>query len=171
MSSLNRVTLIGRLGKDPEVRTFQSGGRVVSFSLATSERWKDRDGNQQEKTTWHSIAVFNEKLGEIAERFLKKGSLVFVEGMLTEEKWTDKDGQERKTAKIVLRPFNGQIVLLPNGSSDRDEERGERSGGTPHRESSWDSGGGRAGGEKGGTYTHPAGSNRGSREFDDDVPF
>ncbi len=112
MSSINKVTLIGRLGKDPEVRNFQNGGKVVNFSLATSERWKDRDGNQKEKTEWHNVAVFNEHYAGIAERFLRKGSLVYIEGKLQTRKWQDQSGNDRYSTEVVLPPFKGEIVLL-----------------------------------------------------------
>jgi single-strand DNA-binding protein len=112
MSSLNKVTLIGRLGKDPEVRNFQNGGKVVNFSLATFERWKDRDGNQKEKTEWHNIAVTNEKLADIAERYLRKGSLVCLEGKLQTRKWQDQSGNDRYSTEVVLPPFKGELVML-----------------------------------------------------------
>jgi single-strand DNA-binding protein len=112
MSSLNKVTLIGRLGKDPEVRNFQNGGKVVNFSIATSERWKDRDGNPKEKTEWHNIAVTNEKLADIAERYLRKGSLVCLEGKLQTRKWQDQSGNDRYSTEVVLPPFKGELVLL-----------------------------------------------------------
>lgn len=112
MSSLNKVTLIGRLGKDPEVRNFQNGGKVVNFSLATSERWKDRDGNQKEKTEWHNVAVFNEHLVGIAERYLRKGSLVYLEGQLQTRKWQDQSGNDRFSTEVALPAYRGAIVLL-----------------------------------------------------------
>lgn len=112
MSSVNKVTILGRLGKDPEIRSFQNGGKVVNLSVATSERFKDRDGNQQERTEWHSVAIFNDKLGEIAERYLRKGALVYLEGQLQTRKWQDQSGQDRYSTEIVLRPFRGEIVLL-----------------------------------------------------------
>ncbi len=112
MSSLNKVTLIGRLGKDPEVRNFQNGGKVVNFSLATSERWKGRDGNEKEKTEWHNIAITNEKLADIAERYLRKGSLVCLEGKLQTRKWQDQSGNDRYSTEVVLPPFKGELVLL-----------------------------------------------------------
>ena len=112
MSSVNKVTLLGRLGKDPEARNFQNGGRVVNFSVATSERYKDRDGNQQEKTEWHNVAIFNEKLGEVAERFLRKGAQVYLEGQLQTRKWQDQSGQDRVMTEVVLPRFGGAIALI-----------------------------------------------------------
>ena len=111
MSSVNKVTLLGRLGKDPEVRNFQNGGKVVNFSLATSERWKDSDGNQKERTEWHNVAIFNEKLGEIAERYLRKGAQIYLEGRLETRKWQDQSGNDRYTTEVVLR-HRGEIALI-----------------------------------------------------------
>ena len=112
MSSVNKVTLLGRLGKDPETRNFQNGGKVVNFSVATSERYKDRDGNQQEKTEWHSVAIFNERLGEIAEKYLRKGAQVYLEGQLQTRKWQDQSGQDRYSTEIVLPKFRGELQLI-----------------------------------------------------------
>jgi single-strand DNA-binding protein len=112
MSSLNKVTLIGRLGKDPEVLNFQNGGKVVNFSLATSERWKDRDGNPKEKTEWHNIAVTNEKLADIAERYLRKGALVYIEGQMQTRKWQDQSGNDRYSTEVALPAYRGAIVML-----------------------------------------------------------
>ena len=112
MAGVNKVILVGRLGRDPEIRNFQNGGRVVNLRLATSERFKDREGNQQERTEWHSVAIFNEKLGEIAEKYLRKGSEVYVEGQLETRKWQDQAGADRYTTEIVLRQFRGEIALL-----------------------------------------------------------
>jgi single-strand DNA-binding protein len=120
MSSVNKVTLLGRLGKDPEVRNFQNGGKVVNFSLATSERWKDSDGNQKERTEWHNVAIFNEKLGEVAEKFLRKGAQVYLEGRLETRKWQDQSGNDRYTTEVVLR-HRGEIALIGgkgDGNSD-----------------------------------------------------
>src|SRR5829696_3311540 len=105
MAGVNKVIVLGRLGKDPEVRNFQNGGKVVNLRLATSERYKDREGNQQERTEWHAVAIFNEKLGEIAEKYLRKGSEVYIEGQIESRKYTDKDGQEREITEIVLSRF------------------------------------------------------------------
>jgi single-strand DNA-binding protein len=112
MSSVNKVILLGRLGKDPETRNFQNGGKVVNFSVATSERWKDSDGNQKERTEWHNVAIFNEKLGEIAEKFLRKGAQVYLEGRLETRKWQDQSGQDRLTTEVVLPRFGGAITLI-----------------------------------------------------------
>jgi single-strand DNA-binding protein len=112
MSSVNKVTLLGRLGKDPEVRNFQNGGKVVNFSLATSERWKDSDNNQKERTEWHNVAIFNEHLAGIAEKFLRKGAQVYLEGRLETRKWLDQSGNDRYSTEVVLPRFGGAITLI-----------------------------------------------------------
>lgn len=124
MSGVNKVIILGRLGRDPESRNFQNGGRVVNLRLATSERYKDREGNMQERTEWHSVAIFNEKLGEIAERYLRKGSEVYIEGALETRKWQDQSGQERYQTEIVLRQFRGELALVGGrGNADPPAEQ------------------------------------------------
>ena len=123
--SVNKVIFIGNLGKDPEVRTMQNGGKVVSFGIATSEHWKDKtNGERKERTEWHRVAIFNEGLVGIAERFLKKGSKVYLEGQLETRKYQDKDGQDRYTTEVVLRQFRGELTLLDakkaDGAADHD---------------------------------------------------
>ena len=111
--SVNKVILIGNLGRDPEVRTFQNGGKVCNFSIATSETWKDRNtGERQERTNWHNISIFNEPLGQIAEQFLRKGSKVYIEGQLETRKWQDQAGNDRYTTEVVLRQYRGELTLL-----------------------------------------------------------
>jgi single-strand DNA-binding protein len=111
--SLNKATLIGNLGKDPEIRSFQNGGRVVHLSIATSENWKDKDsGERKERTEWHHVSVMSEGLVSIAEKYLKKGAKVYVEGQLETRKWTDKEGHERHTTEIILRPYRGHLIML-----------------------------------------------------------
>ena len=118
---------MGNLGRDPEARNMQSGGKVVSFSIATSETWNDKaSGERKEKHQWHRIAIFNEKLGEIAEKYLKKGSKVYLEGQIETRKYTDKDGQERETTEIVLGRFKGELTLLDSRGGG---EAGEGGGG------------------------------------------
>jgi single-strand DNA-binding protein len=112
MSSVNKVIILGRLGKDPEVRNFQNGGKVVNFSVATSERWKDSDGNQKERTEWHNVAIFNEHLACVAEKFLRKGAQVYLEGHLETRKWQDQSGQDRYTTEVVLRQYRGELQLI-----------------------------------------------------------
>lgn len=114
--SVNKVILIGNLGRDPEVRTMQDGGKIVSFSLATSETWKDRSGERQEKTEWHKVAIFNERLAEIAERYLRKGSKVYLEGALQTRKWTGNDSAEKYTTEVVLGKFRGELTMLDGHS-------------------------------------------------------
>ena len=111
--SVNKVILIGRLGADPEVRTFQNGGKVSNLRVATSEQWKDRNtGERQERTQWHSVAIFNEPLGRIAEQYLRKGSQVYLEGQLETRKWQDQSGQDRYSTEVTLRPYNSTLTML-----------------------------------------------------------
>ena len=111
--TLNKVELIGHLGKDPEIRSFQNGGKAASFTIATSESWKDKaSGDRKERTEWHRISILNEGLVTVAEKYLTKGSKVYIEGKLETRKWSDKDGQERYTTEIVLRPYGGELILL-----------------------------------------------------------
>ena len=118
--SVNKVILIGNLGRDPEVRSFQNGSKVVNLRLATTENWRDKNsGERKERTEWHSVAIFNEAIGKIAEQYLRKGSTVYVEGQLETRKWQDQSGADRYTTEIVLRPYNGALTLL--GGSDRDD--------------------------------------------------
>src|SRR5690554_5143286 len=111
--SVNKVILIGNLGKDPEIRTFQNGGRVARFPLATSETWKERNtGERREKTEWHSISITNDALVGVCERFLRKGSKVYLEGQLETRKWQDQNGQDRYSTEVVLKPFRGELTML-----------------------------------------------------------
>ncbi|MFN5759254.1 MAG: single-stranded DNA-binding protein, partial [Sphingomonadaceae bacterium] len=110
--SVNKVILVGNLGKDPEARSMNNGGEVVSFTLATSETWNDRDGNRQEKTEWHNIVIFNENLGKVAKNYLRKGQKAYLEGQLQTRKWTDQNGNDRYTTEVVLQRFRGELVLL-----------------------------------------------------------
>ena len=128
---LNRCEFIGRLGRDLEVRNLPSGGRVVNFSLAVSERWTDKSGERKEKTTWVPVVIWDDKLGEIAERYLRKGSKCYIAGAFTTRKWTDQDGQERYTTEVVLQKFRGELVLLDGRDSSpdqpaREQRRGQR---------------------------------------------
>jgi single-strand DNA-binding protein len=120
--SVNRVILVGNLGKDPEIRSFANGGRVASFSIATSESWK-KDGEKKERTEWHRISVLNDKLVDIVAKYIKKGAKVYIEGQLETRKWTDKDGAEKYTTEVVLRPFKGEITMLDSkgGKVEHDE--------------------------------------------------
>lgn len=120
MAGLNRVILCGRLGADPEVRSFSNGGKVVNLRLATSETWKDKaSGEKKERTEWHSVAIFNEGIAGVAERFLKKGSEVLIEGQLETRKWQDQSGNDRYSTEVVIRPFGGSLTLVGGrGSGD-----------------------------------------------------
>lgn len=120
MSSVNKVMLLGNLGRDPEVRATQASQKIVSLRVATAERWKDQSGQQQERTEWHSVVIFNERLADVAERYLTKGSQVYLEGQLQTRKWTDQSGQERYSTEVVLSKFRGELVLL-GGRSDGGE--------------------------------------------------
>ncbi|MEJ7776506.1 MAG: single-stranded DNA-binding protein [Sphingomicrobium sp.] len=162
MAGVNKVILVGNLGKDPESRTFANGGKVVSFSLATSENWKDRNsGERKEKTEWHNISIFNEGLAGVAERFLRKGSKVYVEGQLETRKWQDQSGNDRYTTDVVLRNFNSSMVLL--------DAKGEGGGGARS-----DDEGGFGGSAYGGGGSKPQSRPQPAAfdsDLDDDVPF
>lgn len=113
MASVNKVILIGNLGRDPEVRSMQSGDKIVNLSVATSESWKDKtSGERKEKSEWHRVVIFNQGIAKVAESYLKKGSKVYLEGQLETRKWTDKDGVEKYSTEVVLRPFRGELVML-----------------------------------------------------------
>ena len=119
MASVNKVTLIGRLGADPEVKSFQSGGKVCNLRLATSESWKDKaTGERKEKAEFHSVVIFNDGIGRVAEQYCKKGSKVYLEGALQTRKWQDKDGQDRYSTEIVLQRFRGELTLLDSKRDD-----------------------------------------------------
>lgn len=184
--SVNKVILVGNLGRDPESRSFQNGGKVVNLRIATSESWKDRNtGERKEKTEWHSVAIFNEGLANVAERFLRKGSKVYIEGALQTRKWQDAQGQDKYSTEIVLQGFNSVLTMLdgaPGGG-------GGGGGGSRGGGDDWGSGGGDAfagqsssrGGGSGGGFG--GGSGGGARsggqgggssfpdDLDDDVPF
>ena len=123
--SVNKVILVGNLGRDPESRSFQNGGKVVNLRIATSETWKDRNsGERREKTEWHSVAIFNEGLANTAERYLRKGSKVYLEGQLQTRKWQDQAGNDRYATEVVLQGFQAQLVLLDRRDGDDDGDRG-----------------------------------------------
>jgi single-strand DNA-binding protein len=170
--SVNKVILIGNLGKDPEARSMGNGGEVVSFSIATSENWNDKQsGERREKTEWHNIVIFNENLGRIAKQYLRKGSSVYVEGQLQTRKWTDKDNNDRYTTEIVLQRFRGELTLL--GSRDGGGQGGGNQGGGQSGGNNWGNEGGGGGSQFGGGSSG-GGSGGGSpfdSDLDDDVPF
>ena len=160
MSSLNKTMLIGNVGADPEIRSFQNGGKVANLRIATSETWKDKNtGEKQERTEWHTVAVFNEGLVGVIERFVKKGSKLYIEGQLQTRKWQDQSGNDRWSTEVVLKPFNGTLVLLgdPKGNSG-DGTYGAENG----RQSSqaFENTGGTGGAETGAFD-----------DIDDDIPF
>jgi single-strand DNA-binding protein len=164
--SVNKVILVGNLGRDPEVRSFPNGGKVVNLRIATSETWRDKQsGERKERTEWHSVAIFNENLGRIAEQYLRKGSTVYIEGQLETRKWQDQSGQDRYSTEVVLRQFRGELTLLGGrgegggaGAGGDYDDRGAPDRGPSDRGSS--SGGGRSGYGGGG-----------SSALDDEIPF
>ncbi|UZD91929.1 single-stranded DNA-binding protein [Cognatishimia activa] len=170
--SLNKVMLIGNLGRDPEVRSFQNGGKVCNLRIATSETWKDRNtGERREKTEWHSVAVFSEGLVRVCEQYLRKGSKVYIEGQLQTRKWQDQSGQDRYSTEVVLQGFGSTLTML--------DGRGEGGGGGGYGGGAgggqgggygggYDSGGGQGGGFGGGGQQ---GGGGGSRDLDDEIPF
>ena len=123
MSSVNKVILIGNVGQDPEIRSFQTGGKVCNLSIATSERWKDRETKEQkERTQWHRVVVFNEPLINLIEMYVKKGSKLFIEGQLETRKWTDASGQEKYSTEVVLRAYKGELTFLDSRSNNNDND-------------------------------------------------
>ena len=123
---LNKVQLIGHLGKDPEIRSFQNGGKVASLTLATSESWKDKaTGERKEKTEWHRVSIFNEGLVGVVEKYLKKGAKVYIEGALETRKWKDKDGAEKYSTEVVLRPYSGELTMLDGKKAEAPATREE----------------------------------------------
>jgi single-strand DNA-binding protein len=164
--SVNKVILVGNLGRDPEVKSMQDGRSLVNMSVATSETWRDRNsGERKERTEWHRVVIFNDKLAEVAQKFLKKGAKVYLEGQLTTRKWTDQSGQERYTTEVVIPRFGGSLTMLDgrsgggggDGGGMDDDYGGGMSGG----------GGMSSGGGGGGGRAAP----RGKAELDDDIPF
>jgi single-strand DNA-binding protein len=162
MAGVNKVILVGNLGDDPESRSLNNGGEVVNLRIATSESWKDRDGNRQERTEWHRVVIFNENLGKVAKSYLRKGSKVYLEGQIQTRKWQDNSGQDKYSTEIVLQRFRGELVLLDSkgggvsggGGGGDYEDRGSSSGGSS-------SGGAR--------QQRPAPAF--DSDLDDDVPF
>ena len=161
MAGVNKVILVGNLGADPEARSLNNGGEVVNMRVATSESWKDRDGNRQERTEWHNVVIFNENLGRVAKSYLRKGSKVYVEGQIQTRKWTDQSGNDRYTTEIVLQKFRGELQLLDSregggggrGAFNEDFGGDDFGGGAPQRAQS---------------RPQPAAFDT---DLDDDVPF
>ncbi|MFU8898558.1 MAG: single-stranded DNA-binding protein [Roseinatronobacter sp.] len=158
--SVNKVIIIGNLGRDPEVRNFPNGGKVCNLRIATSERWRDKaSGEQREKTEWHSVAIFSEPLVRVAEQYLRKGSTVYIEGQLETRKWQDQSGADRYTTEIVLRPYRSELTMLGG--------RGDGGGGASS--SGGDYGGGQ---DRGGDYGRGRSSApSGPSDMDDEIPF
>ncbi|MBO9621987.1 MAG: single-stranded DNA-binding protein [Sphingomonas sp.] len=184
--SVNKVILVGNLGRDPESRSFQNGGKVVELRIATSESWKDRNsGERKEKTEWHTVKVFNEGLANVAERFLRKGSKVYIEGALTTRKWQDQQGNDRYSTEIVLQGFNSVLTMLDGAPG---QGGGGRSSGGSDDWGGGDEFSGQSSSRGGGTYNSGAGARSGGAggagaggggsfgggfpdDLDDDVPF
>jgi single-strand DNA-binding protein len=177
--SVNKVILVGNLGADPEVRSFQNGGKVANIRIATSENWKDRNsGERKERTEWHNVAVFSEGLVGVVERFLRKGSKVYVEGQLRTRKWQDQSGQDRYTTEVVLQGFDAKLVMLDGPQGGGSGSGGARSGGSSDWGASSDSyGNDFGGGSSGGSSGARSGGGRSSPppafddDLNDDVPF
>lgn len=166
MAGVNKVILVGNLGADPEARSLNNGGEVVNMRVATSESWKDRDGNRQERTEWHNVVIFNENLGRVAKNYLRKGSKVYLEGQIQTRKWTDQSGNDRYTTEVVLQRFRGELVLL---DSREGGSGGGGGGGSYGDDFGGGSGGGfGGGGSKGQQRPQPASFDT---DLDDDVPF
>ena len=172
--SVNKVILIGNLGRDPEVRSFQNGGKVCNLRIATSETWKDRNtGERREKTEWHSVAIFQEGLVRVAEQYLRKGSKVYIEGQLQTRKWQDQSGQDRYSTEVVLQGFGGTLVML-DGRSEGGGGGGYGGGG---QGGGYGGGGGGypddrdGGGFGGGSGSGGGGGGGGRSDMDDEIPF
>src|SRR5687767_5469333 len=161
MAGVNKVILVGNLGADPEARSLPSGSEVVNLRVATSENWKDKEGNRQERTEWHRVTIFNENLGRVAKNYLRKGSKVYLEGQLQTRKWTDQAGVEKFSTEVVLQNFRGELVLLDS----REGGGGSRAGGGDFAD---DFGGGSGGGTR--TQSRPQQAAF-DTDLDDDVPF
>lgn len=179
--SLNKVMLIGNLGADPEIRSFQNGGKVANLRIATSESWKDKaTGERKEKTEWHTVAIFSEGLVSVVERYLKKGSKVFVEGKLQTRKWQDQQGQDRYSTEIVIQGLGGTLTMLDGAAGGGAGGGGLGGGGARSGGSSGGYGGGGQGGSGGGGWDQGGGSSGGMGggaggggydDLDDDIPF
>ena len=159
--SVNKVILVGNLGQDPEIRTFQNGGKIANLRIATSETWKDRNtGERRERTEWHSVVIHSEPLIRVAEQYLKKGSKIYVEGQLETRKWQDRSGADRYTTEVALRPYRSELTML--------DGRGGAGGGGGQGGGDYDRdyGGGSGSGSRGG-----AGGGASRADFDDDIPF
>ena len=177
--SVNKVTLIGNLGRDPEIRTTQDGTKVANLSLATSESWRDKtSGERREKTEWHRVVVFNDRLVDVIEKYLKKGAKLYLEGALQTRKWTDQSGTEKYTTEIVLQKYRGELTMLGGrgGGGGGDEMADAGAGGGYAGSGGGFGGGGGGGGYSGGGSSAPSGGGGsrgggGASDLDDDIPF
>ena len=168
MAGVNKVILVGNLGDDPESRSLNNGGEVVNLRVATSENWKDKDGNRQERTEWHRVVIFNENLGRVAKSYLRKGSKVYLEGQIQTRKWTDQSGADRYSTEVVLQRFRGELVLLDSrGGGGGGGGGGEDYGGGEYDGGSSGFGGSGGGGSRPQSRPAPAFDS----DLDDDVPF
>ena len=165
MAGVNKVILVGNLGDDPEARSLNNGGEVVNLRVATSENWKDKDGNRQERTEWHRVVIFNENLGRVAKSYLRKGSKVYLEGQLQTRKWQDQSGQDKYSTEVVLQRFRGELVLLDSRGS------GGGGGGGDFGESFGGGGGDFGRGASGSGSAAPRTQPAFDTDLDDDVPF
>ena len=173
--SVNKVILVGNLGADPEIKSFQNGGRIANLRIATSESWKDRaTGEKKERTEWHSVVINSDGLVGVVERFLRKGSKVYIEGQLQTRKWQDQSGNDRYSTEVVIRGMNGTLTMLDGAQGGGGGNRGGGGGG-----GNWDQGGGSSGGGSGGGWNQGGGSSGGGQsgggsnydDLDDDIPF
>ena len=178
--SLNKVMLIGNLGADPEIRSFQNGGKVANLRIATSETWKDRNtGERQERTEWHTVAIFSEGLVGVVERFLRKGSKVYIEGQLQTRKWQDQSGNDRYSTEVVLSGLNGTLTMLDGAQGGSGGGGGGQRGGGYGGGGGGSYGGGSQGGDNGGGWNQGGGGSSGGSagggsnydDLDDDIPF
>ena len=179
--SVNKVILIGNLGADPEIKSFQNGGKIANIRIATSEQWKDRmTGERKERTEWHNVVVNGDGLVGVVERYLKKGSKVYIEGSLRTRKWQDRDGNDKYTTEIVIAGMGGTLTMLdgaPGGGGSRGGDSWNQGGGGSS--GGWDQGGGSSGGSSGGGWNQGGGGSSGGGggrppfddDLDDDVPF
>lgn len=166
--SVNKVILVGNLGKDPEIRSMQSGGKVCNLSIATSESWNDKaSGERREKTEWHRVVIFDDRLADVCERFLRKGRKVYIEGQLQTRKWTDQQGQERYSTEVVLQRFRGELQIL---DSNRDGG-GAGGGGGGYDDAGMDGPSGGGGGGMGAAPARAGGGRKSGGDLDDDIPF
>ncbi|MBV0891573.1 single-stranded DNA-binding protein [Paracoccus sp. Z118] len=176
--SVNKVILIGNLGQDPEIRTFQNGGKIANLRIATSETWKDRNsGERRERTEWHTVVIHSEPLVRVAEQYLKKGMKIYVEGQLETRKWQDQSGTDRYSTEVALRPFRSELTMLDSrgggsgggGQGGYNEGYGDYGGGSGGSYGGGSRSGGASGGSSGGAAGGGAGGSR--PEFDDEIPF